>query len=417
VSPGPEGEGRFAGLLAWSAALVIALALLAATGYQARDPDSRLYAEIAERMSAQPLSRWIAPDWPPGWYRQGLFREHPVGIHVLPALLARLGYPAGQAAYALNTVYQVLTIVLIARLAATLADGTEARALAWLIQLLPVAFTYRVRANHEQAVVLCLLVALVGAERARSRPRWALLTVAGLVGLVLVKGVVAVLGPAVCALWLLLRRRAAATPAPPDRAAWVGLAVATAAMFLTGVLYEQAYRQATGESFWSPYLGQQLGIAAAPVTSAFLANKAYNLVWYAGRVLWFPFPWSLALLAAAWHGRAELTRWLHPTPSPAPNSRDAVAGVLFALGITALYLGLFSLSDRRADRYIFPVYYAVGAAGAIAGLPAWPGGLRLAARFDRRRWWPAALFVFLFALHLLGGRLGLPHVKVWGPET
>ncbi len=417
MSPGPEGEGRFAELLAWSTALVIALALLAATGYQARDPDSRLYAEIAERMSAQPLSRWIAPVWPPGWYMQGLFREHPVGIHVLPALLARLGYPAGQAAYALNTVYQVLTIVIIARLVAALADGTEACAVAWLIQFLPVAFTYRVRANHEQAVVLCLLVALLGAERARSRPRWALLTVAGLVGLVLVKGVVAVLGPAVCTLWLLVRRRDAAAAAPPDRAAWVGLAVGTGAMLLTGVLYEQAYRLATGESFWSPYLGQQLGIAAAPVTSAFLANKAYNLVWYAGRVLWFPFPWSLALLAAAWHGRSALSRSGQPTPSPAPRSRDAVAGVLFALGITALYLGLFSLSDRRADRYIFPVYYAVGAAGAVAGLRAWPGGRRWAARFDSLRWWPAAVFLLLFALHLLGGRLGLPHVKVWGPET
>jgi 4-amino-4-deoxy-L-arabinose transferase-like glycosyltransferase len=371
-----------------------------------------LYAEIAERMSAQPLSRWIAPDWPPGWYMQGLFREHPVGIHVLPALLARLGYPAGQAAYALNTVYQVLTIVLIARLAAALADGVEARALAWLIQLLPVAFTYRVRANHEQAVVLCLLVALLGAERARSRPRWAVLTVAGLVGLVLVKGVVAVLGPAVCALWLLVRRREADAHAPSDRAAWLGLAVGTGAMLGAGILYEQAYRLATGESFWKPYLGQQLGLAAAPVTAAFLANKGYNLIWYAGRVLWFPFPWSLALLAAAWHGRSTFA-----APRPDKRSRDAVGGVLFALGVTVLYVGLFSLSDRRADRYIFPVYYAVGAAGAVAALRAWPGARRWAARVDSRRWWPAAVFVFLFVLHLLGGRLGLPHVKVWGPET
>ncbi len=42
-------------------------------------------------MSREPVGRWIAPEWPPGWYRHGHFREHPVGIHVLPALLARLG--------------------------------------------------------------------------------------------------------------------------------------------------------------------------------------------------------------------------------------------------------------------------------------------------------------------------------------
>ena len=108
----------------------------------------------------------------------------------------------------MNAVYQVLGIVLLQRLAATLVPGLEARALGWLIQLLPIAFTFRIRANHEAAVLLCLLAALYGTERARRERRLALLIVAGLVGLLLVKGLLAVFGPALCVLWLVTRRLA-----------------------------------------------------------------------------------------------------------------------------------------------------------------------------------------------------------------
>ena len=368
--------GRRPGLVAWGLALAAGVAALAAVGYGARDADSRLYAEMAARMSESPAAGWIAPDFPPGWYMSGPFREHPAGLLAPAAALARLGYPAPQAAYALNALYQVLTIVLIQRLAATLVPGLEARALGWLVQLLPIAFTFRIRANHEQALLLCLVAALYGTERARSRPRFALLTVAGLVGLLLVKGVLAVFGPVLCALWLLSRRLTDSRPAPSDRAAWLGLVAGVVAMGAAAGAYEHLYRLATGQPFWSFYLARQLGVAAAAGQETGLLAKAGNLVWYLGRVVWFPFPWSLTLLLAAWHGRRLPARLAASGSSP--SARGALAGGLFAVATVVLYVGLFSLSDRRADRYIFPVYYVVGAAGGcgrLAGLdpPARPG--------------------------------------------
>ena len=122
-----------------------------------------------------------------------------MGLLVPAALLASIGYPPEQAAYALNTLYQCATLVLVPRLAATLVSGFEARALAWLLQLLPIAFTYRVRANHEQALLLCLVVALVGTDWSRRHARFAVLTALGLVGMLLVKGTFAVFGPLLCA--------------------------------------------------------------------------------------------------------------------------------------------------------------------------------------------------------------------------
>lgn len=409
--------GREAGIrevCSWSVALVVTWTALAALGYGARDPDSRLYAEIAARTAAAPFSRWIAPDFPPGWYMRGAFREHPVGLFVPPAILARLGYPAPQAAYAMNVVYQILALVLAVRLAATIVAGTEARALGWALQLIPIAFTFRIRANHEAAVLLCLLAALLGVERARSRAWWSILTALGLVGLLLVKGLLAAFGPALCALWLLARRLTASRPAASDRAAWVGLALSVAAMGLAAGLYEWLHRLATGEPFWLPYSTRQLGVAAVADSGARLARGAYNLVWYLGRVLWFPFPWSLTLLAAAWHLRAS--RGSAPDPARSQAEPGTRPGALFVVLTVALYVGVFSLSDRRADRYIFPAYYAVAAAGAVTALRASPRFRGVAVRLDRF-WVPAVVLVATFLLHLAGGYIGIPTIKVWAPDS
>jgi 4-amino-4-deoxy-L-arabinose transferase-like glycosyltransferase len=394
-------------ILAWLVALAISATALAALGYRTRDPDSRLHSEIAARMATEPASRWIAPDFPPGWFMSGPFREHPVGIHLLPALLARLGYPALQASLAVNGLYVALSLVLLQRLASTLVRENEARALALFAQLLPIAFTFRIRANHESAVLLCLLVALYGVERTRQRAAWAPLVAIGLVGFLLVKGVLVVMGFAACALWLLARGKDKSSSR--NGVAWAALLAAFLAVGAAALAYDQLYRQATGDSFWSFYLGRQLGVAAVSQSSAGLPQKAYNLVWYLGRVLWFPFPWSLTLLAALVSRRARGTETV---------DEGARAGTWFVLGLALLYLGAFSLSDRRADRYLFPVYYAVGAAGAVAALRA---GTRLGAWMERlergRPWMPAALWLALFVVHLFAGRLGVPTVKVWAPDS
>jgi 4-amino-4-deoxy-L-arabinose transferase-like glycosyltransferase len=395
------------GALAWGLALVLAGLVLARLDYRTRDPDSVLYAQIAARLSREPAARWIAPDWPPRWYMSGPYREHPVGIFVLPALLARLGYPAEQAAYLVNAAYQVLTVLLIPRLAAAFVVPREARPLGWLLQVLPIAFTYRIRANQEPALLVCLVAALLGAERCTTRPRWGALMVAALVALALVKGVLALPAFLVCAVWLLVRGE----PEGGRRSrGWWWLAAAGIAVLATAAGYEALYRQATGASFFSEYLGRQLGAAAVAQSEGVLAQKAYNVVWYLGRLLWFPFPWSLAALAAAW---SATTRRGSP-----PGDPRALRGALLAGLVVVVYLALFSLSDRRADRYIFPAYYAIGACGAVAALRSWPRLGRAVTRADRwHPYLPVAVWAVTVALHLLAGRLHIPTIKVWAPDS
>lgn len=393
--------------VAWGAAVLVAAFAMASLDYRVRDPDSILYGEIGHRLAARPVSEWIAPEWPPRWYRSGLFQEHPAGLFVLPALLTRLGYPGEQAALLAGAIYQALALMLIPVVASAFADRKDARALAWILQLLPIAFTFRVRANHEPAVLLFFLVALWGVERTvLGRRDGPLVATAGLVGLMLVKGLLVLPALLCCVLWAAVR----AIPNGDGRSrAWRAagaLGGALAASALVALAYEHLYRDVTGASFVSGYLGRSLSVGATAGHDWTATTLPYNLLFYSGRVLWFAFPWSLALVAAA-------LVWLRRRPRDlGPPAR----GLLFAVGVAIVYVGVFSLSTRRAERYIFPAYVVVGAAGAVAALRRWPPMRSLAAAAERLG--PCAaplLWLLLFGLHLAGGRIGLPHIQVWNP--
>jgi hypothetical protein len=225
--------------LAWALAVVVTAALVAATGYESPDPDSGLHAGIAARISELPLRLWIAPEWWGFWNSEGPYCEHPAGIFILPAALARLGFPPVQAAYAVNALYQA-AFVLAALIAASVASPRDARALGWLLQFILVAFVYRIRANHEFALLAAILFAVYSTERARTRTAWTAGMIAGFCAVLLVKGVFAIVVPVTCALWLLAR----ADGAGDLRARWKAWA-AVAAMPLAGALVAWELRPPT----------------------------------------------------------------------------------------------------------------------------------------------------------------------------
>jgi hypothetical protein len=397
-NPGRGPGGPTHELAAWGLAVALAASTIALLGYQTRDPDSVLYARIAADLSARPMDEWIAPHWPPGVYMQGFFREHPIGLFVPAALLASCGYPAEQAAYAMNALYQALALALLPRLAACVAAPVEARALAFFLQLLPIAFAYRIRANHEQLLLLCFVAALLGVERSRREARWGALTVIGLAALLLAKGLLAAPALLACGAWAWLR--------PPEAGrsrSWIGLAAAPFVLGGLAVAYEAAYRAATGESFLGEYLGRQAGHGALGGPLERLTAWGYVFIWYAARVLWFALPWSLTALAAL------------PAAVRGLRARQVSA---FALATTLLYLVPFAAAERKAERYIFPVYFVVAATGLIAAFARYPRLRALTARLDRAQPYATVLlWLALFALHIASGALHLPRIKIWAPDT
>jgi len=410
---GPLGRMPGGECAAWLIALAVVVALLGYGRYESRDPDSALYADISADLAASPMARWIAPEWNGHWDLQGLYREHPVGVFVPPALLARLGYPARQAAYAVNALYEVLTLLLMLALAREFVSRREARVLVTLLLLLPIAFAYRIRANQEQPLLMLLLAALYGLERSRASMRWAALSTAGLAGLFLVKGVFVAVAIASAAAWLVIREWRWPDPSTRLRP-WLALTMGVAALAAIYLAYDAAYARVTGEGFFGWYSARQFGVARASGTAHPAAGALFSFAWYVGRVAWFAAPWSIVGGVGLLRSIRRLSRGAGEQERRA--LRDArVRGGAFCAVVAATYLLAFSVFERRADRYIFPVYYILAAWWAGYGLRLYPRIREIAWRATRALYpyEQAAVWLGSVLLAMVWAWYGPPDLRFW----
>ncbi len=360
-------------IVLWAMALVLVSAVLVVTRFASDDPDSALYAALSAQLAERPASHWIAPEWAGHWDHEGLFREHPIGIFVLPTLLGAAGVPGEQAAYIVGIAAGLAALLLIAALAARLTSRADGRALLVLLQLIPLAFIFRIRANHEYPMLVFLLVAVIGIDAARRSWRWIWVTPVALCAAVLTKTVFVAVPLVAIGWWLLtnpLRERG------PISRALVALAAGAAAIAAMCVVYEMAYVRVTGESFWAGLWARQMAplTLGGTVDAASTPTVLHHLGFYALRVAWHPAPWSFALVAAAWASRRTWRERWHAMPDGARR------GLVFALGFAATTIAMFTPSSRFAERYIFSPNYAIAAAGIVVALYHWP---RLRAWVDR----------------------------------
>jgi hypothetical protein len=375
----------------WAGAVLIAATLLVVTHYQSRDADSALYARLSGELSQEPPGRWIAPEWHGAWNMTGPFREHPIGILLLPVLLIKAGFPPDQASYAVNMLFQIAVIVLIPLVAAIVVRGVEARSLAWILQLLPVAFVYRIRANQEHPLLMCFLAVLYATHRVRSHAGWMLLMIAAFCFLVLIKGAFAMFTAVAAALWILI------VPPPSggsNRWGWLGLGITIAVSALMMAGYEAVYRATTGESFLAFYGGTRLGESISLTGSQVLLHAATNVGWYLTRLLWFAAPWSLFAVVAT-------AVWIRSTAGRAPRF-DALAerGLTWALLVTAMFIAVLSPALVRAERFIFPTYFVIGAVGVVTAIRNVAGFRSWITSTDRLTWLPPAVWLGTFLLNL-----------------
>jgi 4-amino-4-deoxy-L-arabinose transferase-like glycosyltransferase len=382
----------------WTVFFVGVAALLVLLRFASHDPDSDLYAGLSARLAEQPISRWIAPEWWGLWPRigqTGLYRDHPIGGFVVPALLGRLGVPGVQAAYIVGVGAGLAALLLIGHLVAQLSTRAEARAVLVLLQLMPVAFVFRIRANHEYAMLICLVVALLGIDEARRSWRGVWMVAAALAAGLLIKGAFVVLIAIGAGIWVVLNPgRQPGSLLGPVAAAVVGLAVLVAA----AVGYDWWYERVTGETFWVPYWQLQLGQVPIATSAEGGSTLLQNVGFYLVRLLWHPAPWSLALVALA------RQRWSAGLPLWPATPTAARQGILFALGYAAILIVVLSPSSRIAERYIFSATYAIATAGIVAACRAWAGLATTIERLDRRvPSLPALLWLSLIVIRLSVG--------------
>ena len=395
-------------VLVWAAFFVAVSALLVLTGFASDDPDSALYADISAKLAQLPASRWIAPEWWGFWDSQGLFREHPAGIYLLPAALSRLGIPAIQAAYIVGIGAGLGSLLLIGWIVSRIGSPPEGRAMLVLLQFMPVAFLFRIRANHEYPMLFCLLAVLVGLDGVRRSSLWwavwwTVVVALAFTAALLVKGVFIALIFLAAGLWMLINpTRAAGSILRPI----VACLFACVVMMGVGVAYDRAYLGLTGEHFWRPYWERQLGplTIATPIEGA--TTLVEHVIFYISRLLWHAAPWSFAAFAIAWKCRKSLGK-MWRTGADRPKR-----GLVFAVAFIVLAVALLSPSSRFAERYAFYATYALGALGALAAWRAWPPVSRVVTSLEHRvPAFPAALWLALMVGRLVLGPF-LPRISL-----
>jgi 4-amino-4-deoxy-L-arabinose transferase-like glycosyltransferase len=362
----------------WALCFAIVSTVLVVTRFASDDPDSALYAELSEQLAAAPPSHWIAPQWfghwETGYAQHGWFREHPMGVMALPTLLGAIGVPAIQAAYIVGVAAGLAALLLIAALVSRLTSRDDARLTLVLLQLMPMASIFRIRANHEYPMLVCLLVALMGFDAVRRSWRWWWIAPVALTAGLLVKGVFVAIPLLAAGWWVLIN------PLRAPRSIWRAVASGAASLaMMLGVawLYDVLYVRVTGETFWGPYWGRQLEplTIATPIDGG--STLGAHLWFYLVRMAWHPAPWSLALVAAAWRWRGTIgDRWR-------ALSDPARRGFMFAIVFAVTCVLMLAPASRFAERYAFSANYAIATAGTIVAARAWPSLARGVARLDR----------------------------------
>jgi 4-amino-4-deoxy-L-arabinose transferase-like glycosyltransferase len=350
--------------LAYSAGFIVAAILIYATHFTSHDGDSALYAAIGDHTSAESLRQWVAPKWWalwPGSAMDELFIEHPAGLFWLPAALGRLGLPAAPSAYVVGVGASLLTLVGLSTLVERIDGPVAARATLTLLPLMPVAFIFRVRANHEYPMLLCLVVALVALEGIRESWSWLVGVTAAFAGALVIKGVFALLVVGGGGLWLV------ANPTGSRRGAWrawVGFGLGLAAILLAALVYDAWYAAVTGQGFWRAYWARQVGpmTFASPLEQAGLIAR--HAGFYAVHVLWHSAPWGVVLV---WVGGRRLWR----ARGPRLTTAERRAAIFVATFVLASFVAL-SVPSRVAERYMFSATFLLGAAGITAAVRTWP---------------------------------------------
>ncbi len=364
-----------ADVLTWLACWLAVSVLLVLTRFTSADPDSALYAQISARLAEGPASRWIAPEWWGFWDSEGLFREHPAGVFFLPVVLGTLGIPVEQAAYVVGTGAGALCLLLAGLLAGRVATVADGRAVMLLLQLMPIAFIFRIRSNHEYLMLAALLGLLLALDGVKRHWGWTILVALALAAGLLVKGVFVIFPAAAAALWIVFDP----TPGPPARRRQlVALAVAVAVAWSVAGWYDAVYSRATGESFWLPYWRRQMGQVEVLTFGGQAVQLLARIAFYIGVPLWHAAPWSLGLLGTAWRLRARARQVLAGRWPPRTRAILAAAAFIIASII------VLSPSSRYAERYIFAATHVLAMLGAVVTLHVWPWLRERWTALDRR---------------------------------
>lgn len=340
------------------------------------DGDSSVYSKITTELARRPFKELFAVKWY-GYCKfyeassifAEYFYEHPPGLFFLPWLIAQLGFPAHNVLFAVDIIFQICCFFLFINLGRRFLPGAYAYLVPFMLLFMPIAFQYNVRGNHETPLLFYFLLSffIVSSEHQKI---WHLpILVFAFANLIFLKGTIALasfLAVFVTAMVSWRLRQGSFSLFIKSKLCFFIL-IALSLSTLCAVVFEWIHFKITGNSFWTYNLHLQIftGAARAASNSWWLLRKVHNLGFYLSMLTWYSFPYVIlqAYRLLNWRRNPSHRDGCSLTQGQWLEWRIIMISILLCSGI---YLFGLSISDRLAQRYIYPVYWIGGFAAAAS---------------------------------------------------
>ena len=344
-------------LVVISASWILVLALISVfivkSNYVARENDSRLYSKFTAQLAKKPISEMLALEWKnSSVYAETetpYVRDHLIGQFIFPVLMVKSGVSQKHAIYIVNTIYKLLSLLLMFLIARRFYSDKVSALLTVLIQIIPVSLNYQMRANHEPALLLLTLGVILGAMNIRSNKKYFILIAFCINFCFLIKGLAFLpILPITLASYLIYNYFEKSIC--KKDIAYLGLVFSSIIILAIG--YEFYFRYLTGFNFFEQYYQVQFVNRSfkAVESTVPLLNNIKAVAYYSSRLLSYSLPWSLFALILL-----VKDKFIIKSMNEKKFYSMMIAGSL-------IYILTFSISGRLASRYIYPAYYLFSSA-------------------------------------------------------
>jgi len=311
--------------------------------FESSSNDSKYYSALVTRYYSKSWPEIMTAKWGENFWSfapDSYMRDQLPGQILMGTALAKTGVPAKHALQIIEMGFLLGAFLLCLKTVKYFKQESPDLLLSGLI-LLPLTFSYTIRANHEAGLFFFSALSLYSGLKLTQSKLYSGTAVLSCLALMWIKGPFVIFGFALLTLGVFLNHER-------KYFSWL-FTIFISALLVTasGFLFENVFRGWTSEPFFSVFWKIQIEQRALNQAShSFVIQRILNFNYYFLKYMAYALPWTgLALIAALKGNKQNLKMFLKSPLS-----------VCF-LGAGFIYLGVFSMSDRIAGRYTFPGYY------------------------------------------------------------
>lgn len=336
----------------WFISFLLASYFLTLKNFRSESNDSNYYNELVVRYHNQDWKTVFTPKWGENIYGfdpSTYMRDQLPGQTLMGIALTKMGVPATHALYILEMAFQILSIFLFVQIAQYFWEQKKATILFYSLLLIPMAFSYNIRANHESGIMFCSLLALYSGLKMGHSSKWIILAALASFGLLWIKGPFFIFGFILMTIGYFYSQEKNKSSLTLLAAYFLSIVF----ILISAICFELVTRKLTGTSFFLEFWSIQIQQRAIGLTQKhhFIIQKMINFYYYFSHYLAYALPWSLLLIIFIIKNLKTSAFFKNCfTFIKSPLSQCMLSAAMsFCL--------LFSLSDRVAGRYTFPGYY------------------------------------------------------------